>query len=677
MALPTWVAAGARALLPAGVALFIVVVTLAAVEAGRTLWRWWQHQPEPDVGLRVRGAAYLALACILVGAFFLSRPVAGLGTFRVQMPIWAWVSATVAYGTYALWSLLLPRLRRVVPPRIRRGLDVLGMNAVLALVLAEVALRVGGTFWPSPLLMAPSAPPQVRRGANRGPPGQIRFNFPLNQGGHYDSEFKPASAVPGPVVVSIGDSYSYGTVPHAFHFTTVAEQEIPGVEIYNMGYPQIGPSDYLYLLEHEALPLDPDLVVVNLFLGNDVTDGPGMPMGPPRWYDADSYMVAVVWRRWQIMRRARLAHRAEVTADPNLTRGELAVVYPWLADPFLEKPSFSREVFLEIEARNARGICTPDAGHERFFQTLADMERVAERAHVPLALVLIPEEFQVEDDLWEEITRKSVGPRLDRDRPQRMVVEWMERRGGAVLDLLPILRAVPPLKDGRRHLYHLQDSHFNARGNEVAGRAIARFVASLLSTEPAPPGHKASQTVAESRPPAVSLPLHVDIGDSSARGWMHSGWQVDETAGGASYAWSDGMRSVLTIPLPTGTDIRMDFEALPFAFSRSPQQRVSVILNGTVIEEVPLRPGLQKYSVILPADVVLGAPDTLEFRYAYARAPQDVLRLSSDSRMLAVAWYSVDFFRIGTDERQPKPRGIGARPSVAPKLRGGMARPPV
>ena len=42
------------------------------------------------------------------------------------------------------------------------------------------------------------------------------------------------------------------------------------------------------------------------------------------------------------------------------------------------------------------------------------------------------------------------------------------------------MRAVPKEADGRRHLYHLRDTHWNARGNELAGEALAKFVVPLL-----------------------------------------------------------------------------------------------------------------------------------------------------------------------------------------------------
>ena len=101
-------------------------------------------------------------------------------------------------------------------------------------------------------------------------PGAERFSFPINSGGHYDTEYLPRSERTLPLVVTIGDSFSYGVVPHYYHYTTVAEREFPGAEIYNIGFPGTNPADYLYHLVEEALPLEPDLIIISLYVGNDI-----------------------------------------------------------------------------------------------------------------------------------------------------------------------------------------------------------------------------------------------------------------------------------------------------------------------------------------------------------------------------------------------------------------------
>ena len=73
---------------------------------------------------------------------------------------------------------------------------------------------------------------------------------------------------------------------------------------------------------------------------------------------------------------------------------------------------------------------------------------------------------------------------LDRDLPQRRIAAFLEQEGIPHLDLLPILRAAEPMEDGQLRLYHLRDTHFNARGNaatelnrqaNAAALAQARF----------------------------------------------------------------------------------------------------------------------------------------------------------------------------------------------------------
>ena len=480
-----WIAGLPRALIPASIGLIVLVFLVAGAGTARILLRMRRRQNEPDAGVRLRGAVYFATACIYANVFFWSTAEDFSGPFRVRFAILGTISATFAYAGYALWSVWLPRLRRRVPGSLRRGLDVLAMNAVLLLVLAEVALQGAAQFSHSPLLVTDRTPTAVRRTGGRQAPGSWHYNFPMNSGGHYDGEFVPRSASSRQIVISIGDSFSYGTVPHAYHFTTVAERESPGVEFYNMGYPRLGPSDYLDLMQREAIPLKPDLIVIQLFIGNDLAERPAFPAGPPAWHDADRYLLAIVWHRLQIMKRAKPAGRATTTEQPRMSVEQLATLYPWLTDPFLEKEGFTKDVHVDIELRNAQSVCLDDeataSSYQQLFTTIAAMDQVADSARVRLALVLIPGEFQVDDTLWNAIMQKSKQP-MDRDRPQRLIRNWMAPRGRPVLDLLPILRAVPPLKDGHAHLYHLQETHFNARGNAVAGRALAHFADSLLSS---------------------------------------------------------------------------------------------------------------------------------------------------------------------------------------------------
>jgi hypothetical protein len=292
-------------------------------------------------------------------------------------------------------------------------------------------------------------------------------------------------------VATIGDSFSAGVVPHEFHFTTVAEQDLPGCSIANIGVPQIGPREYLFLLEDEALPLDPDFVVINLFIGNDLFDYQNEePDARRRWLDRENLLIFEVPHRLFEIARERLrteaARRSVEKENPSWPRDPRARLrlHPELVDPLLESAHHSEEKFLGIEMTRATGLNgNLSRSYDRLFNALMKMRAATGGSR--LLMMLIPDEFQVEDPLWAEVLAKAGRP-LERAGAQRDIGAWLTAQGIPYLDLLPALRATLPLSDGRRHLYHLRDTHFNARGNAIVGHELAQFLRPLLAHRAAP-----------------------------------------------------------------------------------------------------------------------------------------------------------------------------------------------
>ena len=164
-----------------------------------------------------------------------------------------------------------------------------------------------------------------------------------------------------------------------------------------------------------------------------------------------------------------------MTDGGELTPAEAEREMPWLLDPFQEIPALSEERFGYVEYVRSE-ILRPES--ERAFASTFDyLERIRETARpAPLACLLIPDESQVEDELWAQVRVAAGLSDADRDRPQRILSAWLESRKIDCIDLLPRLRASPFLRDGRRHVYHLRDTHFNALGNRIAGEALAELV---------------------------------------------------------------------------------------------------------------------------------------------------------------------------------------------------------
>ena len=370
-------------------------------------------------------------------------------------------------------------LALVFGPRLPALVDRLFLSGCVAAVAAEVGLRAVARVFPSPLFERETLGARERIETYRPKPGELRFGFPVNSTGHYDAEFVPKTPDVRLLVLSIGDSFASGVVPHSRHFTTVCERELPGVVVDNMGVPAIGPWEYRELLISEGLPLHPDVIVVNLFVGNDVGEAAivAAPAWPESWLRRESLMIALVPRRlvawWRESRVTPTGRRVGETPGEN--GGEEPP-----SDPMHEEPTFSVAEFRAMEALRATIVCGEDLEpYVGMRAALAEIRRAA--GAIPLFFQLIPDEFQVEDDVWSDVCAQFRGhAKLDRDQPQRIIRAWCEANGVAYIDLLPELRAVSPLEDGRRHCYMLRNTHFNVRGNRIAGETLARGLRSYL-----------------------------------------------------------------------------------------------------------------------------------------------------------------------------------------------------
>jgi len=108
----------------------------------------------------------------------------------------------------------------------------------------------------------------------RGKPHSSEFNgFRLNSRGYKDEEFNTIKK-PGVFrIIGIGDSHTYGAVPYQYCYITLLKKKIMLVdndcEVLNLGIPAAGPVDYLSLFVNEGVSLHPDMVLVNIFTGDD------------------------------------------------------------------------------------------------------------------------------------------------------------------------------------------------------------------------------------------------------------------------------------------------------------------------------------------------------------------------------------------------------------------------
>lgn len=439
-----------------GPALWLVVAAAAAGAAAGALALWRARvepgrRPGPVAAL---GGLGVALVAGWLGVLALAQPVQRL---------WVDLALGLAAGAWCAWVALAWGR---TAPRPLRALGAALVALALSVVLTEIALRATAALAPSALFARGDDAPRATIRRFRCAPGQVHQGFACNARGFFDEPFVRDGRAR---VAVVGDSFGVGVVPHARHYTTVAEQRL-GVDVDNLGVAGCAPPEYLALLVDEALPLEPDTVVFALFAGNDLEfeAGPRPNAALRALFSRDEVLVALLPGR--LLRRAR---EGETLAGAGAPVGD-AQAAAWLDDPLREPPSLSAAQFLELETARARAISAPDPARlEALLAILREARALV--APRPFAVLLIPDEFQVEDALWAAV-RAHAGAELERDGLQRRLLPLLAAEGIPTLDLLPVLRAVEPLEDGARHLYHARDTHWNARGNRVAGEALAEFL---------------------------------------------------------------------------------------------------------------------------------------------------------------------------------------------------------
>jgi hypothetical protein len=142
--------------------------------------------------------------------------------------------------------------------------------------------------------------------------------------------------------------------------------------------------------------------------------------------------------------------------------------------------SFSPEDYLEIETARL-AVTDPtsskaDRRYERFFNGLDYFRaRLGDR----LMLLVFPDEFQVNDELWQLALARQRHPEVhERDLPQRRIRAWAQAHGVPLVDTTAALRKAQQ----REPVYVPRNTHLGVRGNRIAGQLLADALAATLET---------------------------------------------------------------------------------------------------------------------------------------------------------------------------------------------------
>lgn len=228
----------------------------------------------------------------------------------------------------------------------------------------------------------------------------------------------------------------------------------------NGGVQGYGPVEELLFYRHVVAPLEPDVLLVMVFVANDAieavdaawrleADSDGLERAQS---DASGALRRVV-RRSMVLQQVRLR--------VNEVRDWLRPAAPTISRPLTSYVS-------NPPAEVSRGIATTR-------EVLRQMAEEAASRGTRVGLVLVPARFQLNDTDYGHMrqTVEAAGGTLVRDAATARFAEALAPLGLPMLDLLPVLRAQP---DPAR-LFFEENIHFTVRGHAVVADALARFVA--------------------------------------------------------------------------------------------------------------------------------------------------------------------------------------------------------
>ena len=374
------------------------------------------------------------------------------------------IATTTALIALSLLGLSLPGRVAFSDPATRfgRAVDVTATNLALTLLLCEMGLSAYGALFGSILLVRDNID------AYRFQPNHDYGRLWTNSSGYPTREFVRERRSGIARVALLGDSFAVGAVRQDMNFASQIETIRPDVEIYNFGVSAIGPQDYHLILRTEALVLDPDIVMVALFVGNDLTDG----AAPAGGFELQDRAVSIAARRgWRLLREWYRRERA----------GQQSPVSLHSADTRLQSGfTLSRQTYLDLEVERL-GISRKSlagAHEEGWLRALSHLRAMRDEcrgARVKYGIVIIPDEFQANPALRDELLTLGRVPRDDIDLrlPQRRLLDFCRTEGIACLDLLPYFA-------NSSDLYLAQDTHWNEKGNLVAAQAIAPWLDGLI-----------------------------------------------------------------------------------------------------------------------------------------------------------------------------------------------------
>ena len=291
----------------------------------------------------------------------------------------------------------------------------------------------------------------------------------INRAGVRDDEEVGPKGPTEKRIIVLGDSLVLSVqVPFSSTFTEHLERrlnaqlpagDLTRYRVINGGVQGYGPVEEWLFFRDVLRALEPDIVLVAVFVGNDAEEAvTSQPKLNDARRSAEIFRDSLLTRVRRLVRRSMVLQvlRLRLVAATERFRTTSATPEPplqsYAADP---APRIAEGIALTRQAVDLIAAHAREVGAQT-------------------GIVLMPARFQVDDadyDRLREIVAQAGGD-LRRDAATERFAAALGGIGLPVMDLLPVLREAPAGPD----LFFQENVHLTRRGHAVVGDALAQFL---------------------------------------------------------------------------------------------------------------------------------------------------------------------------------------------------------
>lgn len=299
--------------------------------------------------------------------------------------------------------------------------------------------------------------------------GGINLTVQVNEDGYRDVSF--LSKNEDTKIMVLGDSFvSNISVEDDQVFTQVIESQLANTSVYNLGVNGYGQVQEYLVLKEWYPKLQPDLIVVLIYLRNDFTDNmgkyPWLYPRPTAVFDTD----------------------VPVQIIPPSTEYQTKEKLPFYYSSHLYR--FVKKSLSNIKSKTVKGgnaSYTPPEVYtcqypmtEESKEMYDTMERMILEMHqygkdknTPVVFALAPSMVQVEEDLWSQVTAYDSSIHLQNDLPNATLSAFAKANNISIIDLMPALKKAH--QSGVK-MYNSQEQHWTKEGNKVVGDVLSKHI---------------------------------------------------------------------------------------------------------------------------------------------------------------------------------------------------------